>query len=569
MENNNINTTSNEPVVWPTNTDATKKKQKRRILYLVLAVLLTVSSAFGSFYLSKNLNQASTPNAPESQPAAAGKNQTTNNTKAEGCTQGCGSDEYCDNTRCRKIGGKADGRNDGEKAWDSVVVATPTPKGEETTSGGKGYEAIPGYTCSAANCNSGFHCINANTCVNTANPNLSVANDILNCGGTGNKCTGVGQACIGGQCVIPSQYDCKSTNCDFAKGFKCLPVSNGTEQCVLNSVTSVTPTSIRPTVTAFLGDARDLVNLTNPNNCGGSGPCSQSQECVAGVCKNTIVGAEMCADVSPYNQDGAARSRECCVKDIGVVPVGAAGDTWKGNNGTTGIFTPADEGKVDFSWHWTNCAPGTTCRQGVGCIGSPTRIPDRATTEITTTTTVTMPPTTTVTIPPTTTVTIPPTITATPTGTVTVTVTPTIAVCNETCEIDEDCSDGLFCDSDTNKCRKEECSSETSCVCPTETPEPTIVDCNARCNSDDNCSSGLKCDSDSGRCRKPACSDEKDCSCPKVRKTDAPTREITTRVTRIAAQPTVLKEAGILDFPGVAVFGSGLLLTVIGILLAL
>jgi hypothetical protein len=163
------------------------------------------------------------------------------------------------------------------------------------------------------------------------------------------------------------------------------------------------------------------------------------------------------------------------------------------------------------------------------------------------------------------------TVTGTPTGTVTVTGTPTIAVCNESCSEDDDCADGLFCDSESNRCRKPACSDEKDCSCPVATPEPTIVDCNYKCNSDDNCSSGLICDSDSGRCRKPACSDEKDCSCPKARKTDAPTREITTRrtTTRTAAQPTVLKEAGILDFPGAAVFGSGLLLTIIGILLAL
>lgn len=92
----------------------------------------------------------------------------------------------------------------------------------------------------------------------------------------------------------------------------------------------------------------------------------------------------------------------------------------------------------------------------------------------------------------------------------------------------------------------------------------TVVGCNNTCTSDDECGSGLSCDPDTNKCRKPACSDASSCNCP-ADPTDAPTR----RATQRAAQPTVLPETGILDFPGVAAFGGGLLLAIVGILLAL
>jgi len=51
--------------------------------------------------------------------------------------------------------------------------------------------------------------------------------------------------------------------------------------------------------------------------------------------------------------------------------------------------------------------------------------------------------------------------------------------------------------------------------------------------------------------------------------TAAPIAVATAAPTAVVAQPTVLPETGILDFPGVAAFGGGLLLAIIGILLAL
>ena len=561
MENNNINTTGTEQVVWQTNTDATKKKQKLRVFYLVLAVLLTVSSALGSFYLSQNLNQASTPNAPASEPQAAPKKTPIKSWNGgDNCQQGCGSNEYCENGRCRKSGGSGDARDPYEVlvglGTQPVTAPTKAPLGE--------------YVCTPQNCPApDFQCKNANTCINTSNSNLSVANDPMNCGGTTTKnydgvCSD-GETCIMGKCENVSTYTCSTANCNAP--YVCKEDINGYDHCVHGNIT-VSPTAY----VVIVGNSIPTPTLTSdndPKNCGGAGRvCSPTQTCAGGICTTSVPGTIACKNLRPDNTDGAGSSRECCVKNLGIIPTLAVLE-----NGSP--VPESDIGKVDYRWHWTNCAQGTTCRQGVGCIGTPPKTPDKTTNEVTTTTTInpTKIPTGTVSPTITTTVTIPPTVTATPTGTVTVTgtvtATPTIALCNESCAEDDDCSDGLFCDSESNKCRKPECSDEKDCSCPQATPEPTIVDCNYKCKTDDNCSSGLICDSDSGRCRKAACSDEKDCSCPKPRKTDAPTREVTRTSTRTATQPTVLKEAGILDFPGAAVFGSGLLLTVIGILLAL
>ena len=119
----------------------------------------------------------------------------------------------------------------------------------------------------------------------------------------------------------------------------------------------------------------------------------------------------------------------------------------------------------------------------------------------------------------------------------------------------------------------------------------TVVGCNHTCTADSECTTGLSCDSVTSKCRKEACLDADNCVCPQV--TAAPTARPTARATATqpaaaqptefvetpitvaptvyvaAAQPTVLPDAGILDFPGVAAFGGGLLLAVIGILLAL
>jgi hypothetical protein len=93
----------------------------------------------------------------------------------------------------------------------------------------------------------------------------------------------------------------------------------------------------------------------------------------------------------------------------------------------------------------------------------------------------------------------------------------------------------------------------------------TVVGCDNTCTTDEECGTGLSCDPDTSKCRKPACADESNCICTSAAD---PTRAATRTATRVA-QPTVLPETGILDFPGVAAFGGGLLLAIVGILLAL
>lgn len=105
----------------------------------------------------------------------------------------------------------------------------------------------------------------------------------------------------------------------------------------------------------------------------------------------------------------------------------------------------------------------------------------------------------------------------------------------------------------------------------------TVVGCNHTCTTDEECSTGLACDATTSKCRKAACLTEDDCTCtivtptatrvpatPTATRTITPTEEIVTEAT-----PTILPETGIFDLPGIAAFGGGLLLAVVGILLAL
>jgi uncharacterized repeat protein (TIGR01451 family) len=105
----------------------------------------------------------------------------------------------------------------------------------------------------------------------------------------------------------------------------------------------------------------------------------------------------------------------------------------------------------------------------------------------------------------------------------------------------------------------------------------TVVGCNHTCTTDAECSSSLSCDTTTSKCRDNACLTEEDCVCviaaaPTTRITSTPTEKITkapTKIATAAATPTILPETGIFDLPGIVAFGGGLLLAVIGILLAL
>jgi hypothetical protein len=98
----------------------------------------------------------------------------------------------------------------------------------------------------------------------------------------------------------------------------------------------------------------------------------------------------------------------------------------------------------------------------------------------------------------------------------------------------------------------------------------SVVGCNNTCTTDDECSTGLTCDSTTSKCRLAACLTETDCTCATTVKTVYVTATATpTKVATKSATPTTLPETGVLDIPGVAAFGGGLFLAVVGILLAL
>lgn len=101
----------------------------------------------------------------------------------------------------------------------------------------------------------------------------------------------------------------------------------------------------------------------------------------------------------------------------------------------------------------------------------------------------------------------------------------------------------------------------------------SVVGCNHTCTSDEECSSGLTCDTTTNKCRLAACLTDTDCVCGTTTTTTTSTtvtKIVTpTKIATTAATPTILPETGILDLPGVAAFGGGLILAVVGILLAL
>lgn len=132
----------------------------------------------------------------------------------------------------------------------------------------------------------------------------------------------------------------------------------------------------------------------------------------------------------------------------------------------------------------------------------------------------------------------------------------------------------------------------TVVVAPTATPSATVTPavCRGACSGTIGCASGMTCVE--GVCRNSTCSttDNQNCECPvvtasptgtatatvAVTATASPTVTLTaTPVATRAATPTatptvpVLPEAGILNLPGAAAFGGGLLLVILGILFAL
>ncbi len=444
--------------------------KKKYLISAIFAAALVLVVAVGSFYFVRNLNLASTPNAPASEPQAASKPPIKSWNGGDDCGQGCGANEYCEGGRCRKSGGSGDARDPYE-----VLIGLGTQE---------------------------------------VNPTTVAYN--------------------------PDTYVCTAENCPSP----CFSCNSSKTSCISNGCAGVSSVGISGYLTATIAPPKAI---PSPELCE---KLKRDTGCSLADCHCT--GGDACTTVE-CGLNGTIDLRSSCSNQ---------GRSWCVNMTGKGM---------------TCCAAGYDCHpSGKGCSGSGGGTSSDGDTD-TPAATATIPPTATITVSPTATVTITVTPTATPSATVTVTPTatpsatvtvePTIVDCNDRCTADDDCSDGLFCDTESDRCRKPECSTSSSCRCPTATPEPTPVGCNKRCTSDDGCTEGLFCDTESDRCRKPECSTSSSCRCPTARptETDSPTR----RVTRVASQPTILKEAGILDFPGAAVFGSGLLLTVIGILLAL
>jgi len=185
-----------------------------------------------------------------------------------------------------------------------------------------------------------------------------------------------------------------------------------------------------------------------------------------------------------------------------------------------------------------------------------------------------------------------PTPTDTPTPTATPSATPTATPppeCNSVCVDPEgsDCPDVLVCyipngEAEGN-CRIESNLESEVCAEPTATPTNTptetlsptpIPACNDSCTSGDECPSGLVCyivNEGEGYCRVSDNPGSETCSQPTVAATNTPSPTLAPDVTATnTPTPTtmVLPEAGI-SLPGLAVFGGGLIMAIVGILLAL
>lgn len=103
----------------------------------------------------------------------------------------------------------------------------------------------------------------------------------------------------------------------------------------------------------------------------------------------------------------------------------------------------------------------------------------------------------------------------------------------------------------------------------------TVVGCDNTCTTDEECGDGLACDPDTNKCRKPACAESMTCICSSTGNRENSGTGTNTSTSEpdsnevLNNETATLPETGILDFPGVAAFGGGLLIAIVGILLAL
>ena len=121
-----------------------------------------------------------------------------------------------------------------------------------------------------------------------------------------------------------------------------------------------------------------------------------------------------------------------------------------------------------------------------------------------------------------------------------------VVACNHTCTTDAECGSGLICSG--NKCRKSACIEQDSCVCPTATQTTTTTATQTQTTT--------------------ATQTATSTGTATATMTASPT-ETATQTTTATATSTDLPSAGIINLPGAAAFGGGLLLTILGILFAL
>ena len=156
----------------------------------------------------------------------------------------------------------------------------------------------------------------------------------------------------------------------------------------------------------------------------------------------------------------------------------------------------------------------------------------------------------------------------------------TISTCQDSCGVatTKNCPATALCGEDGGWGKLSACSATACGTSGTKTRtcnNPAPSNGGAECTRDDGTLTTPSARTETSACSAAACAGATAAptavatAAPIAVATAAPIAVATAAPTAVAAQPTVLPETGILDFPGVAAFGGGLLLAIIGILLAL
>ncbi len=636
---------------WPTKKKNTKWKS---IIAGVVAILLVLGAAGSAFYFTRNLNQASVPTAPESEPQAAYVDTRTQNEKVNGCKQGCGADEVCrSGGRCVKVGGKL----------DNISAPTSTP-----------------YQCNSTNCpGPRFYCSSSTNCLDRGSSITAAPGTV---GGSTYQASCVyidgNDKATGNTCVKPGTKP--GDNCDatgdgyYTCSYGCCAIANSepTEKvgggggstsniggvCTADAPTQATTSMARAATNsaeitwannATTGSTKLWVSKSsNPASCTGATadcivngitlPLTTTSHRVTGLQPSTTYYWAVMSFVSSTCQELST------IANFTTGALACVNTTWTPNPNTVCTGTSLIQtSNCDATRSATGTKTDGTCAACVNTTWTPNQN----------------------------TVCVGDDLTQTSNCGATRTVEGT-KVCEEEGEPDLFVEKRAFEDEEDNKAgeynlddeidtvskeqvfvyafdvynagdgeaknieisdtlkgnnqelltyvdgdsrckytsstRKVVCSGmnleseeddvyafrvkvsdsaingetirNVGIVTYEDMPDDgeteasleldisTVVSCNHNCTSDAECSSGLTCDPDVNKCRKAACLESSNCVCPLPSRepTEAPTKKATVTA---KPQPTALPEAGILDLPGVAAFGGGLLLAIIGILLAL